>query len=240
MSGLKTGRSFRRAPDRAARGPTARPVRAVILKLILSQLVSDRTPYVELRVASARTSDVAGVVARGVRRDRDNCLKTVKRVVDGPSVLRPASSGIEDGTTTPADANRKPPRQSPPQSAEARWRDPARAATSPGGAGASRGGIGRGSAGRPGRAMWACRWQTNGIHVAFIAIKLYTHRSITVAARSGHGSGPPPNPECLQLHYPRPIGSRVYGLAHSTLYPIQPDARSTLAATSRGRLCCGT
>jgi hypothetical protein len=84
------------------------------------------------------------------------------------------------------------------------------------------------------------RWQTNGIHVAFIAIKLYTHRSITVAARSGHGSGPPPNPDCLQLHYPRPIGSRVYGLAHSTLYPIQPDARSTLAATSRGRLCCGT
>lgn len=79
-----------------------------------------------------------------------------------------------------------------------------------------------------------------GIHVAFIAIKLYTHRSITVAARSGHGSGPPPNPECLQLHYPRPIGSRVYGLAHSTLYPIQPDARATLAATSRGRLCCGT
>lgn len=93
------------------------------------------------------------------------------------------------------------------------------------------------------RAMRACRCplaNERGIHVAFIAIKLYTHRSITVAARSGHGSGPPPNPECLQLHYPRPIGSRVYGLAHSTLYPIHPDARSTLAATSRGRLCCGT
>jgi hypothetical protein len=44
----------------------------------------------------------------------------------------------------------------------------------------------------------------------------------------------------MRAAYPRPIGSRVYGLAHSALYPIQPDARYTLAATSRGRLCCGT
>ena len=48
-----------------------------------------------------------------------------------------------------------------------------------------------------------------------------------------------PLPKMLAA-YPRPIGSRVYGLAHSALYPIQPDARYTLAATSRGRLCCGT